>query len=205
MSIIEWAEFRLKPGVSLEQCLGASTQMQLEFLSRQTGFLHRHTVQLGSDSFADVVTWASQADAKRAMQIADAHPGCAEYFSLLQVDHPPRLAQSIWQSAPQQARLHGVEFSLFRLKTYANLEKLQLAAKRMAEKVYYGQPGFIHHQVLHKADGWYADVLLANSAERARELCNLWHEPKYQSACQSYLDLIEPSSVQMTFWQGFEH
>jgi hypothetical protein len=201
MQVIEWAEFQLKEGVSITQCLEASSHMQTNFLDDQPGFVHRSTVQLDQHTFADVVTWASQADADNAMQTAVAYPSCVKYFSLLQVDSKPRIAQSIWQSAPRQAPLQGVEFSHFQLKADADPAKLKRAAQRMADAIYRHQSGFIHHQVLAKEGGWYADVLFATSAKRARELCNLWHEQNNQAACQDYLDLIEPSSIQLAFWQ----
>lgn len=204
MEIIEWAEFRLKPGVTVAQCLAASSSMQTEFLDRQLGFLHRSTVQLDANLYADVVTWASELAANRAMQAAMEHPACGLYFSMLQVDAAPRLAHTIWQSSSRSMALQGVEFSLFQLKTSTDEARLSHAAQAMADQLYRPQPGFIHHQVLSKPGGWYADVLLASSAQRAQELCNLWHEPEHLAACQAYLDLIEPSSIQMAFWQSIK-
>lgn len=204
MEIIEWAEFRLKAGVALEQCLAASGEMQTAFLDQQPGFLHRSTVQLGANLYADVVTWASEQAADRAMQAAMEHPACSLYFSMLQVDAAPRLAHTVWHSSSRGKALQGVEFSLFQLKTSADAARLSQAAQAMVDQLYRPQPGFIHHQVLCKPDGWFADVLLASSVQRAQELCNLWHEPQHLAACQDYLDLIEPSSIQMAFWQSIK-
>lgn len=85
---IEWAPFRVKPGVSETQLLAASTALQEGFLQNQTGFLRRELVRTGDGEYTDIVWWASHAAAEKAMHEVAGSEVCHRYFALMQdADH----------------------------------------------------------------------------------------------------------------------
>lgn len=130
-------------------------------------------------------------------------PACGAYFGLTQVDAAPRTGQPVaaYGAGPAWG---GLEFSHFRLRAGATAAELQSAAREMAQGLYEGQPGFVEHAILHNGRGDYVDLVMADSAARAEALCQSWqsgNEPGgYAKACQRYLSLIEPGSMQMGFW-----
>ncbi len=86
--VIEWAPFRLTPGVSETDLLEASEALQTDFLQPQAGFLRRELVHLSGEQWGDLVYWESEAAAKRAMETAASNPACFRYFHLMEdADH----------------------------------------------------------------------------------------------------------------------
>lgn len=199
----EWAEFNLKPHATEAALLEASAVMQREFLDQQPGFIARQTLKLADRHYADLVTRHSPKAAHDAMEKAMAAPACGAYFGLMQVDAAPRTGQPVaaYGAVPAWG---GLEFSHFRLRAGATAAELQSAAREMSQGLYEGRPGFVEHAILHNGQGEYVDLVIADSAARAEALCQSWHsgnEPDgYARACQRYLSLIEPDSVQMGFW-----
>lgn len=204
---IEWAEFRLRPGVGEDQLLAAAQAMQQQFLDRQDGHLSRELVALGAGRYADLVRWQSRAAADAAVAQAAQCPACAAYFGLMQVERPPAMGRPVLGHGGAAAPVQGLEFSLFRLRPGASEQALASAARRMTDGLYRGEPGFMGHMVVRSADGpegaepgLYADVLLADSAARARHLCGKWGQGPFHPACLDYLDLIDPESARLQFW-----
>jgi heme-degrading monooxygenase HmoA len=199
----EWAEFTLKPHANEAAMLEASAAMQREFLDQQPGFISRQLVKLADRHYADLVTWRSQEAVQEAMGSAKLFPACGAYFGLMQVDAEPRFGQPVAAFGAAQA-WGGLEFSHFRLRAGVTEAALQSAAREMAQGLYEGRPGFVEHTILHNGQGGYVDLVLADSAARAEALCQSWSsgtEPGgHAKACQRYLSLIEPDSVQMGFW-----
>lgn len=199
----EWAEFALKPQATEEALLEASASMQREFLDQQPGFIARQTLKLANRHYADLVTWSSIEAAHEAMEKAMSFPACGAYFGLMQVDAKPRTGQPV-AAYGAGSTWGGLEFSHFRLRGGATAAELQSAAREMAQGLYEGRPGFVEHAILHNGQGEYVDLVLADSATRAEALCKSWHsgnEPEvFAKACQRYLSLMEPKSVQMGFW-----
>lgn len=198
------AEFTLKPHATQAALLEASAAMQREFLDQQPGFIARQTLKLADRHYADLVTWRSIEAAHEAMEKVMAVAACRAYFELMQVDAAPRTGQPVasYGTAPGWG---GLEFSHFRLRAGATAADLHYAAREMAQGLYEGRPGFVEHAILHNGQVQYVDLVLADSAARAEALCQSWHsgnEPAgYAKACQRYLALIEPGSVQMGFWE----
>lgn len=95
----------------------------------------------------------------------------------------------------------GMEFSTFQLKPGTDASRLASAAREMAAALYEDEPGFLAHAVVCNDAGLYADVVLADTQERARFLCDKWGQGPYHPACVDYLALIDPSSVQLAFWR----
>lgn len=82
--IVEWAPFRLKPGVDESDLLKVSDDLQTEFLDRQTGFLRRELFKASGGNFVDVIWWSSRKAAKDALASAASSPACGRYFQLMQ-------------------------------------------------------------------------------------------------------------------------
>ena len=83
---IEWAAFRVRPGVTEPQIRAASTAIQEEFIARQPGFLRRELLRADDGSYVDVLWWRDRASAETAMAAAMQSPACARYFELMESD-----------------------------------------------------------------------------------------------------------------------
>lgn len=81
--VIEWAPFTLAAQVTESELLAASEDLQEGFLSRQPGFVRRELLRASADEWIDLVYWASDAAARRAMGQAAASPVCHRYFHLM--------------------------------------------------------------------------------------------------------------------------
>jgi heme-degrading monooxygenase HmoA len=200
--IIEWAEFKLNEGVTEPELLAASRDLQHQFLNQQKGYIRRDLVQLGNRQYADLVVWESKECADSAMAIAAQHHACQAYFAMIQVDTAPKMGKPIQTDSHHQATygIGGMEFSLFRLRQGADEKTLLTAAENMAAGLYADESGFIGHFIVRGGDGMYADVILATSGQRANELCQKWGTDPVSEYCQPYQALIDPSSVQLKFW-----
>ena|SRR5688572_30364998 len=82
--IVEWAPFRLKPGVDESDLLRVSDDLQAEFLDHQTGFVRRELFKGGGGNFVDVIWWSSRKAAEDALASAARSPACGRYFQLMQ-------------------------------------------------------------------------------------------------------------------------
>jgi heme-degrading monooxygenase HmoA len=78
--VVEWAPFRLAPGVEESVLLEASEVLQREFLAHQPGFLRRELLRGDDGQWADLVYWEDEAAAGNAMREATASPACQSYF-----------------------------------------------------------------------------------------------------------------------------
>lgn len=83
---IEWAPFKLKPGVAEGRMMEASSAMQKHFLDLQPGFMRRELLQRGPSEFVDLVWWESREAAEAAMRVVGTSQACAGYFALMQFD-----------------------------------------------------------------------------------------------------------------------
>ena len=208
---IEWVEFRLKPGVTETQFLEASKALRTGFLDRQPGFKHRTLIRVDSKGrYADLVHWSNAKAADAAMAASNSFPACVAYFEMLEVLQAPTLGTAIaGHSAAQQshaddmsvAEIGGMEFAFFKPKPNVADHELSRAAQTMATGLYRGQPGFIDHFVVKSGAGVYADIVLADSRNRAAELCASWGSDPYAEPCREYLGMIDPASMQIAFYE----
>lgn len=83
---VEWAPFRVRPGVSEDDLRAASAALQSDFLARQPGFLRRELLRGDDGGYVDVVWWESPAAAKAIMDAIAGSPACARYFALMAGD-----------------------------------------------------------------------------------------------------------------------
>jgi hypothetical protein len=101
----------------------------------------------------------------------------------------------------RELQLGGLEFSTFRPLLGVEDSQLAAAAAKMATRLYSGESGYQSHFVVRNDSGEYADVVLADSAARARSLCDRWGSGPFHPACDEYLALIDPHSIKLDFWQ----
>lgn len=81
--VIEWAPFRLKPGVDEATLLEASERLQTEYLDRQAGFVRRELVRRADGEYVDVVWWQSLDAAQKAMEHIAESSTCSAYFAVM--------------------------------------------------------------------------------------------------------------------------
>jgi hypothetical protein len=81
--VIEWAPFKLAPGVTEEELAAASRDLQQKFLATQRGFLRRELLRGKNGDWVDLLHWADQAAADDAMKAAGESAICLAYFHLM--------------------------------------------------------------------------------------------------------------------------
>jgi hypothetical protein len=95
--VLEWAPFRLKPGVDEATLLHASEPMQRDFLSSQNGFVRRELIQGAEGAYTDLVWWESFAVSQVAMKKAAASPAVKAYLAVMDFSAgDPREAVSLF-------------------------------------------------------------------------------------------------------------
>lgn len=82
--LVEWAPFRLRPGVSEAALLDASEALQRDFLARQEGFIRRHLLRGTDGQWADLVYWRDEVAANAVMAAVADSPVCHAYFQLME-------------------------------------------------------------------------------------------------------------------------
>ena len=85
--IMEWAPFKLLPGVTEADLLAASEKLQRDFIAKQPGFISRTLVRAADGSYADVVWWQTAEAASEVVHRAAQSQTCAAYFALMGADH----------------------------------------------------------------------------------------------------------------------
>ena len=84
--VLELVVFKLAPGVSREQFLGAADGLS-DWIRRQPGFISRdlsHDPE--GDRWVEVVWWKTMADAKAAAEHAMTSESCAPMFALIDME-----------------------------------------------------------------------------------------------------------------------
>lgn len=90
-AVVEWAPFKVKPGVTDEDVARACQANQEHFLSHQPGFLRRALIKGQLGVYTDIVWWESEQSAKAAMAIAPNSRACQDYFHIMDLDTSPAL------------------------------------------------------------------------------------------------------------------
>lgn len=84
---VEWAPFLKQSQATTEQLITAADLVNLEFLSRQKGYIKRQLIQKSKDEFADIVHWETLADAQAAGEKVMSCDTCKSYFSLMDMSN----------------------------------------------------------------------------------------------------------------------
>jgi hypothetical protein len=84
--VLELVVFKLAPGVSREQFLGAAEGLS-DWIRQQPGFISRElSHDPEGDRWIEVVWWRTMADAKAAAERAMSSESCAPMFALIDMD-----------------------------------------------------------------------------------------------------------------------
>ena len=81
--VVEWAPFRLKPGVTEEHLVEVSARLQNEFLRRQRGFIRRELLKGAQDEWVDLVYWTDEESAQAVMPAIAGSTACRAYFDVM--------------------------------------------------------------------------------------------------------------------------
>ncbi|THU05196.1 hypothetical protein E9531_01170 [Lampropedia puyangensis] len=205
MHTIEWAPFSLAPNATEAQLLAASAAIQ-PLLQAQPAYQSRQLLKLGAGRYADMLHWRSQHEAQETLAALLDTDAFRHYFALMQTDAAPIWIEPLFTHAHTAKSIQGLEFSLFRLRPGISETSLMHAAQHMAASLYQGQPGFEAHMIMRNETDptLLADVVLADSAQHARALCGRWGQGPFHPDCQDYLDMIDPTTVQLAFWSRVE-
>jgi hypothetical protein len=82
-TVVEWAPFRLKPGIDEATLLDRSARLQEEFLSHQQGFVRRELLKGDDGGWVDLVYWTDQASADAIMSALGNSAAAGAYFALM--------------------------------------------------------------------------------------------------------------------------
>ncbi|HDX8339482.1 hypothetical protein [Aeromonas dhakensis] len=91
----------------------------------------------------------------------------------------------------------GVEFATFKLKEGVTEADLLALAHRVESEFLVQQSELIVHCLLRGADGLYADLVMAPSQSLVEAYCQQW---LHNAVAGEYLTLLDPDSVNMSFW-----
>ncbi|MCJ8339405.1 MAG: hypothetical protein MJK10_13130 [Pseudomonadales bacterium] len=83
LAVVEWAPFVKNSPVTDRQLMAAADKVNIEFLSQQPGFIKRQLVKKNDTDYADIVYWATAADAGNAAAKVQNCSVCGEYFKLM--------------------------------------------------------------------------------------------------------------------------
>lgn len=84
-AIVEFAAFTLAESASESELLVAAKRLDMEFLSKQKGFIQRELLKKSESEYVDLVFWESEELAKLAMAQAETSDVCGAYFSLMKI------------------------------------------------------------------------------------------------------------------------
>jgi|SRR5688572_1046863 hypothetical protein len=80
------APVRLKDGVDEATLTKASDIFQRDFVAKQDGILKRMLLKGADGDYADLVFFASEADAARIAKLEESSPECRAFFEIMKVE-----------------------------------------------------------------------------------------------------------------------
>lgn len=80
------APIRLKDGIDEAALKTASDAFQRDFVARQEGILKRVLMKGADGDYADLVFFASEADAARIAKLEETAPECHAFFSIMKME-----------------------------------------------------------------------------------------------------------------------
>jgi hypothetical protein len=83
-SYVMLAPIRLKEGIDESTLLAASDAFESGFVRKQRGVLQRLLLRAKDGTYADLVFFASKADADRVLEAESTSKECLEFFSIMQ-------------------------------------------------------------------------------------------------------------------------
>ncbi len=91
----------------------------------------------------------------------------------------------------------AIEIATFRLKDGISEEKMLELIKEVDKEFLQKENGFLGHSTLKGKDNLYLDIAFATTQDKAEEICSKWMK---NDLALNYLELIDESSVDMSFW-----
>lgn len=82
--VVEWAPFRVKPGVEDAAVLDASEALQRDFLAHQPGFMKRELLRGADGQWVDLVHWRDEESARAVIPAIADSAACQAYFHLME-------------------------------------------------------------------------------------------------------------------------
>jgi hypothetical protein len=83
---VEWAPFIKAKGVTDKQLMVAADQVNIQFLSKQSGFIKRELIKKSAMEYADVIHWRSKKEAVSAGNEVFNCNECKQYFKLMDME-----------------------------------------------------------------------------------------------------------------------
>ncbi|WP_102794916.1 hypothetical protein [Bowmanella denitrificans] len=92
----------------------------------------------------------------------------------------------------------GLEWGRFKLKNGVTEAQLLACHARVTREFMSQQQGILGHYLLKGPDGQYVDLALADSQDRAEQVCAMWMD---NAATLALVEQLDPASVDISFWQ----
>ena len=83
---VEWAPFVKAKGVTEQQLLVAADKVNVDFLSKQPGFIKRELIKKSETEYADVIHWSTKKEAVTAGDKIFSCDECSDYFKLMDME-----------------------------------------------------------------------------------------------------------------------
>ncbi len=83
---VEWAPFIKVKGITDQQLIVAADRLNLEFLTKQPGFIKRELIKKSDIEYADVIHWSTKKQAVAAGEKVFNCGECNEYFKLMDME-----------------------------------------------------------------------------------------------------------------------
>ncbi|MGN6105045.1 MAG: antibiotic biosynthesis monooxygenase family protein [Kofleriaceae bacterium] len=83
---MEWAPFRVRPGVTEQEVRDAAEALQRELLANQSGFLRRELLRDEHGGYVDLIWWESRAAAEAIMSALAGSAAFARFLALMAGD-----------------------------------------------------------------------------------------------------------------------
>ncbi|NTX78753.1 hypothetical protein FCL49_02705 [Serratia proteamaculans] len=141
----------------------------------------------------DLVMWNSHKDALAAAKAVESQPEFSSFRSSVK-----SLVNMGHYTAPlaQAARMGtgcGIEIGRFRLKPGVDESEMRSAYNLMVGTHLSLQQGWKSQHLVSLGNGVFVDLAFADDQQHAEAICASWQG---QTACEAFLDLIEPVSME---------
>lgn len=83
---VEWAPFIKAEGVTEQQLIVAADRVNVDFLSKQSGFIKRELIKKSATEYADVIHWSTKEEAVTAGEKVFSCDECNHYFKLMDME-----------------------------------------------------------------------------------------------------------------------
>jgi len=83
---VEWAPFVKAVDVTEQQLLVAADKVNVDFLSKQPGFIKRELIKKNDTEYADVIHWRTKQEAVTAGDKIFSCDECSDYFKLMDME-----------------------------------------------------------------------------------------------------------------------